>query len=156
MTETRDIVTAERVIPVPPETIFALLADPNRHHEIDGSGTVHEPKALTPARLKLGDQFGMTMKRVVPYSTTNTVVDFDDNRVIAWHTQSTNFMGKIVGGPVWRYELEPVEGGTRVTESWDTSQSRLFRPVLRSNPARKDTRKSMTQTLENIENLLTA
>jgi uncharacterized protein YndB with AHSA1/START domain len=154
MTETRDIVSTERVIPAPPETIFALLADPSRHHEIDGSGTVHETKTDSPPRLKLGDQFGMAMKRGVPYSTTNTVIDFEENRRIAWHTCSANFIGKIVGGPVWRYELEPVDGGTRVIESWDTSQSKLFRPVLRSGPARKDTRKSMTQTLENIEKLL--
>jgi uncharacterized protein YndB with AHSA1/START domain len=156
MTETRDIVTAERVIPAPPDAIFDLLADPSRHHDIDGSGTVHETKTESPTRLKLGAQFGMAMKRGVPYSTTSTVIDLEENRRIAWHTCSTNFIGKIVGGPVWRYELEPVDGGTRVTESWDTAQSRLFRPVLRSGPARKDARKSMTQTLENIEKLLTA
>jgi uncharacterized protein YndB with AHSA1/START domain len=154
MTETRDIVSAERVIHASPEAIFALLADPSRHEEIDGSGAVHEPKQSAQP-VKLGDQFRMSMKRGVTYSTTNTVVDFEANRRIAWHTCSPNLIGKVLGGPVWRYELEPVDGGTRVTESWDTSQTKLLKPLLRAGPARKDTRKSMTQTLDNIEKLLT-
>jgi uncharacterized protein YndB with AHSA1/START domain len=153
MTDNRDTESAERVIAAPPEAIFALLADPSRHHEIDGSGTVHEEKKGTH-ELKLGDQFSMAMKQGVPYSTTNTVIDFEANRRIAWHTCSPNLMGKLFGGPVWRYELEPVEGGTRVTESWDVSTTKLSKPLLRSGPARKHTRKSIEKTLENIEKLL--
>ena len=85
--------------------------------------------------MKLGDQFGMAMKRGVPYSTTNTVIEFEDNRRIAWHTCSPSFIGKILGGPIWRYELEPVDGGTRVRESWDISQTQAAsKPLLRSGP----------------------
>ena len=82
MTESRDVETVERVINATPEAIFALLADPSRHHEIDGSGTVHDAKN-NPERVKLGDEFGMDMKRGIPYSTHNVVVEFDDNRRIA-------------------------------------------------------------------------
>ena len=153
MTDNRDTESVERVIAASPEAIFALLADPSRHHDIDGSGSVQEVKT-SPQRVKLGDQFGMSMRRVVPYSTTNTVIEFADDRRIAWHTCSTGLLGKVVGGPVWRYELEPVEGGTRVRESWDISGSKIFKPVLRLERARQDTRNSMTKTLENIEKLL--
>jgi len=156
MTDPRDVESVERVIPAPPEAIFSLLADPARHHDIDGSGSVNQPKTTSGGRLKLGDQFGMGMKRVVPYSTTNTVIEFEDDRRIAWRTGSTGFMGKVLGGPIWRYELEPADGGTRVRESWDISESRAEKPLLRMGKVRKDTRKSMTQTLENIEKLLTA
>ena len=154
MAENDDSETVERVITAPPEAIFDLLADPSRHRDIDGSGSVHDPKG-TPQRVKLGDQFGMAMKRGVPYSTTNTVVEFEDNRRIAWKTCSPNFVGKVLGGPIWRYELEPVSGGTRVRESWDISESRAEKPLLRIGLVRKDVRKSMTKTLENIERLLT-
>ena len=153
MTENADSESVERVITAPPEAIFALLADPSRHREIDGSGSVHDPKGATP-RVKLGDQFGMAMKRGVPYSTTNTVVEFEDNRRIAWKTCSPNIVGKVLGGPIWRYELEPVSGGTRVRESWDISESRAEKPLLRLGLVRKDVRKSMTKTLDNIEKLL--
>lgn len=153
MTDSRDTESVERVIPAPPEAIFALLADPSRHHEIDGSGSVHEAKG-TPQRVKLGDRFGMAMKRGVPYSTTNTVTEFEDNRRIAWETCSPNFIGKLLGGPTWRYELEPVEGGTRVRESWDISATRAEKPLLRLGLVRRDTRNSMEKTLEKIEKLL--
>ena len=35
-----DVESVERVIAAPPEKIFDLLADPARHHDIDGSGSV--------------------------------------------------------------------------------------------------------------------
>jgi uncharacterized protein YndB with AHSA1/START domain len=153
MTNPRDTETVERVIPAAPETIFALLADPSRHQEIDGSGSVRDPKS-NPHRVKLGDQFGMAMKRGVPYSTTNTVIEFEDNRRIAWKTCSASFVGKFLGGPIWRYELEPVEGGTRVRESWDISEAKGEKPLLSLGLVRKDSRKSMEKTLEKIEKLL--
>jgi hypothetical protein len=63
-------------------------------------------------------------------------------------------VGKVLGGPIWRYELEPVEGGTRVRESWDISEARAEKPLLRMGMVRKDTRRSIERTLENIEKLL--
>jgi uncharacterized protein YndB with AHSA1/START domain len=153
MTENRDIESVERTIPQPAEAIFAFLAAPRRHHEIDGSGTVHEAKS-GPERVKLGDKFTMAMKRGVPYKTHNTVVEFEDNRRIAWQPRATEPFGSIFGGPIWRYELEPVEGGTRVIETWDISTTRLFKPVLRLERARKETRDGMQATLEKIEKLL--
>jgi len=59
-----------------------------------------------------------------------------------------------VGGRIWRYELEPVDGGTLVRESWDISQeSRITKPVVRMGAA--STRKHMAATLERIEELVT-
>ena len=155
MTETRDMESAERVIPAPPEAIFALLADPSRHHDIDGSGTVNEVKS-SPQRVKLGDTFGMSMKqRGISYSTHSTVVEFDDNRRIAWQPRAAGRIGALLGkGPIWRYELEPTSGGTRVRETWDFSPVHLYKPLLRLARARQDTRESMEKTLENIEKLL--
>src|SRR3954454_491421 len=107
MTQSCDVETVERTIPALPEAIFALLADPSRHHDIDGSGTVKDAKN-TPGRVKLGDKVGMAMKRGVPYSTDNVVIEFDDNRRIAWQPSASGAIGTILGpGPIWRYELEP-------------------------------------------------
>jgi len=153
MTDPRDTESAERVIPAPAGEIFALLADPGRHHEIDGSGSVQLPKDGAQ-RVKRGDQFAMLMKRGVPYSTTNTVVEFEDERLIAWKTCSNNAIGRILGGPIWRYELEPVDGGTRVRETWDISEARAEKPLLRLGLVHRDVHKSMERTLENIEKLL--
>ena len=86
MTRSGDVETVERTIRAAPEAIFALLADPSRHHDIDGSGTVREAENA-PERVELGDTFGMGMKRGVPYSTHNVVIEFEDNRRIAWHSR---------------------------------------------------------------------
>ena len=150
--DTENSVSVERVIPAPADQIFALIADPVRHHDIDGSGSVREAKDV-PAQLQLGSKFGMKMKLGIPYSMVSTVIEFEPNRRIAWQTWPPigAFMG---GGRIWRYELEPVDGGTRVRETWDISQEVGVKPLLRNARTHEHTRKAMEQTLENIEKLL--
>jgi hypothetical protein len=59
-----------------------------------------------------------------------------------------------VGGRIWRYELEPQDGGTLVRETWDiTEESAITRPMVKQ--AGKATAKNMAATLERIEQLLT-
>jgi uncharacterized protein YndB with AHSA1/START domain len=146
-------VTVERVIPAPPEAIFALLADPARHPAIDGSGTLRE---ATPsaAKLTLGSKFGMSMRQGVPYKVVNEVVEFEPNRRIAWAPGMEGILGRLSPhGRRWRYELEPVEGGTRVRETWDISRDSLKGFFGRVLP--KKIRRDMEATLERIERLVT-
>ena len=110
-------VSRTKTVAASPELVFALLADPARHHEIDGSGTVLAARADSPERLSLGAKFGMSMKLGVPYKIENTVVAFVENETIGW---------KHFGGHVWRYDLklgtEP--GTTEVIETFDWSTSK--------------------------------
>ena len=148
---TTDVVTVQRTIPAPPEAIFALLADPSRHSEIDGSGTVRGTRGEAQ-RLSLGDRFGMSMRMGLPYGTDNQVVELEEPRVIAWQTRGVGIV-RPFGGRIWRYELEPVEGGTVVRETWDiTHESPLTKPVVRLAGAK--TAKNMEATLERIEKVL--
>lgn len=110
-------VSASTVVAAPAAQVFALLADPHRHHEFDGSGTVRGA-ASGPDRLALGDRFGMGMRQGLPYRTTNVVSEFEPDRHIGWHHGAK---------AVWRYELEPVAGGTRVTETFDYARAPLAR-----------------------------
>ena len=153
MPDPRDSISVERIIPVPPEAIFDVLADPARHPEIDASGSVKAPAAGSPTRLSLGATFQMSMKRGIGYSMVNTVTEFEENQRIAWSPKPASGRGARFVGRIWRYTLEPVDGGTKVTETWDISKEAL-RPVLRYVAA-KDTRKSMEKSLENIEALVT-
>lgn len=150
-----DIETVERVIAAPPEKIFALLADASKHRDFDGSGTVRDAHEGTPQRLGLGTKFGMAMRLGIPYSMVSTVVEYDENRRIAWQPRpSYPIAGKLAGGRIWRYELEPVGQGTRVRESWDISQeAALTKPVVRL--ARAKTRDAMEKTLAKLEELVT-
>lgn len=153
MIEPKDVETVERVIAAPPDVIFAFLVDPRKHREIDGSGTVRDAKG-EPQRLALGRSFGMSMKMGLPYSMVSTVIEYEENRRIAWQTHGPTKIGRFVGGRIWRYELEPVDGGTRVRESWDIRQeSAATRPIVRKGAEK--TRKDMAATLERIDELVT-
>jgi uncharacterized protein YndB with AHSA1/START domain len=146
-------VSVERVVPAPPQEVFALLADPRRHRDIDGSGTLRDT-VDGPPRLFRGAQFGMRMQLGGPYAMTNTVVEFEEGRRIAWQPRPSNRLAALaIGGRIWRYELEPVEGGTRVRETWDVRQERFPLPLL---AARSATRRAMTRTLERLEERLAA
>jgi len=151
MTDPADVVTVERIIPAPPEKIFELLADASRHSEFDGSGTVRGLSQPSD-RLKLGSTFNMKMKMGVPYTMINTVIEFDDGRKIAWQPRPKRM--RSLGGRIWRYELEPVEGGTRVRESWDISHERGMKSLVRKGG--KHTAENMDKTLERIEKIVTS
>jgi len=146
-----DTVSVERVIPAPAEALFEVLADPARHPEIDGSGTVRRLR-WGGGRLRLGSRFGMAMKLGVPYFMENTVVELDPPRLIAWRTTGPTALGRLLGGRVWRYELESTGSGTRVKQTWDISgESPLTKPLVRLAAAR--TAQAMAATLERLEAL---
>jgi len=136
----KKVLSATKVLPATPQQIFDLLADPAQHPTIDGSGSVRKAQSSAPTRLSLGARFGMDMKIGVPYKITNEVVEFDEPKQIGW---------RHFGGHIWRYILEPVDGGTRVTEQfdWNKSKSPL---VLKLQGALNKNQKSMEATLERL------
>jgi hypothetical protein len=136
----KKIVSVTVKVNASPQTIFDLLADPSKHGEIDGSGSIQNAQSSAPQRLALGAKFGMDMKIGVKYKITNEVVEFDEPKRIAW---------RHFGGHVWRYILEPVDGGTMVTEQfdWNTSKSQLMMKVM-NYPAKN--RASIEKTLARL------
>jgi uncharacterized protein YndB with AHSA1/START domain len=116
----RTQVSASAAIAAPPEQLFALLTDPAMHPKIDGTGSVLSVQGGGPERLTLGSQFGMNMKIGAPYKILNTVVEYDQDRLIAWR----HFYGHR-----WRWQFRPLDGGrTEVTETFDWSTTRF--PLL--------------------------
>ncbi len=107
-------VSASRVIAADAQTLFDIVADPTLHHVIDGSGSVQGVRGGS-RKLALGDKFSASMRIGVPYLITNKVVEYTEGRRIAWAH---------IGVWRWRYEFEPVEGGTEVTETFDWSTSK--------------------------------
>ncbi len=145
------IISVSRLIPATAPEIFALLSDASRHSEFDGSDTVKGSKTDGPVPLKMGTKFGMDMKiKFVPYKITNEVVEFEQDRLIAW---------KHFGGHRWRYELTPDAASngasTLVTESFDWSTALVpaayrFLPYMKTHP------ESIRLTLERLEQLFAA
>ena len=138
-------ISVSRVIPAPAQAIFDLLANPSMHPILDGGGTVKAPREGNPERLSLGARFGMDMQLGGPYRISNEVVEFEEGKRIAWCHFAKNR---------WRYELEPVEGGTKVTETFDPSTGRFPVAAIRLLGFYRRNAPAMEKTLENIENYL--
>lgn len=108
--------TAE--VDAPADEVFAFICRPANHPEISGDESVkgerHGPEQLSGE----GDEFGMRMKMYgLPYRITNTVVEFEAGRKVAWCHP---------GKHRWRWEVEALPaGGTKVTETFDMSTSPL-------------------------------
>jgi uncharacterized protein YndB with AHSA1/START domain len=146
------VVSVERVIAAPASALFAVVADATRHPEIDGSGTVVKAKSGATQQLHQGSTFGMSMKMGVPYSMSNTVIEFEQDRRIAWKTVFSGFLGRFIGGRIWRYEFEDTEGGTKVTESWDISHDKQAF-LLKLGKMSEATADAMRKTLERLAKL---
>ncbi len=136
---TRNVSRSVRVA-AQPEEIFELLAHPSGHAALDGSGTVKGGLAPDDERLCLGARFGMRMRMGLPYRITNEVVEFEEGRRIAW---------RHFGGHIWRWELQPVEGGTRVTETFDWGAAKAP-PALELAKIPERNTASIEQTLSNV------
>lgn len=144
MSKQREI-SVSRVIDASPEEVFAVLVDPAGHVAIDGSGMVKGDR-FGEAPLQLGSKFGMKMKQHgIPYRMSNTVVEFEESRLIAWAHFNKHR---------WRYELEPVEGGTKVTETFDWSTA-LVPKFLELMGYPKSNQAAMEATLERLDKHLT-
>lgn len=138
-----DLVQARIVISAPTSRVFALIADPRRHAEFDGSGTVRRTVS-GPERLALGARFGVAMRMGIPYRVTNTVIEFEEGRRIAWRHLARN---------VWRYELVDLgDGRTEVTETADFRPA-IHLPIIRALGAVRGGRIAIAKTLVRLKRL---
>ena len=98
-----------------------------------------------PERLELDSKFRMDMKLGLPYKISSTVREFEENRLIAWAH---------LGKHRWRFELEPVDGGTKVTHTFDWSTAVVPKAIeLAGYPKRHPG--DMEATLEQLAELVT-
>jgi hypothetical protein len=127
------------IVDAQPGEVFALIDNPHRHPELDGSGTVRPSPVWGPERLSLGDKFRVGMKQYgVPYKITSTVTALEPNRLIEWQHPM---------GHRWRWELVATESGTEVTEVFDytTAKSPRMLKIL-GQPAKNAV--GITNTLQ--------
>src|SRR5438128_2114863 len=68
----------------PAAEVFALLADPRRHGELDGSGTVGDTVRVA-GPVREGTKFSVRMHQYgLPYRITSTVTRYEPDRVVEW------------------------------------------------------------------------
>ena len=137
------IKSARIVINAPAEEIFAVLSNPHRHKEIDGSATIQE-NISGPDKLILGSKFGMKMHLGIDYRIRNTVVEYEENKLIAW---------RHLGRWIWRYELMNIgPQQTQVTETFDASRAPLISKAwLSLRKAYPWTQKAVAKTLVQLK-----
>ncbi len=150
------VLTVERTIRAAPEVIFEVLVDPSKHSIIDGSEMLQGATTEATTRLALGTTFGMSMKLGVRYSTVSTVVEFEENRLIAWQTGPKGKLERYVAGRIWRYQLEPYRDGTVVKESWDITTDHQRSLLKLGDIWSGKTRRDMELTLARLDALVMA
>lgn len=105
-------------VAAPVAKLFEQIADPHRHHELDGSGTVRDVDVKGPHRLAEGDTFTVGMTQYgLPYKITSRATAVEENRLVEWQHPL---------GHRWRWELAEVSPGTtKVTETFDYSRAKV-------------------------------
>jgi uncharacterized protein YndB with AHSA1/START domain len=137
---------ARRVlVKAPAAEIFAIVSDPHRHPELDGSGTVRDVDVKGPHHLAVGDKFTVGMKQFgVPYKITSTVTEVQDGKVVEWQHPL---------GHRWRWELTEATPGdpaiTEVTETFDYSTVKVPLMITAFGYVKKNG-DGMTSTLERL------
>jgi hypothetical protein len=103
--------------------LFAIVADPRRHHELDGSGTVGL-NIKAPAKLVPGARFSTKMKMFgVPYRITSVVTALKPDELLEWRHPV---------GHHWRWEFEALTPTTtKVTETFDHSDAGAIKEALK-------------------------
>ena len=107
----------------PAAELFAMVADPRRHHELDGSGTVGN-NVKAPSKLVPGARFTTKMTMFgVPYRITSVVTALKPDELIEWRHPV---------GHHWRWEFAALTPtNTRVTETFDYSDAGPIKEALK-------------------------
>jgi Polyketide cyclase / dehydrase and lipid transport len=110
-------------VAAPAAELFAMAADPRRHSELDGSGTVRD-NIKVPEALVEGSKFSTNMKMYgLPYRITSTVTAFKPNELVEWRHPL---------GHRWRWEFEALSPTTtRVTETFDYRDAGALKKKLK-------------------------
>lgn len=133
-------ISCQVLVPAEASVIFDLVADPHRHPELDGSGTVRARDVKGPDRLYVGGKFGVGMKMYgIPYAITSTCTALEDDHLVEWQHPM---------GHLWRWEFESAGPGmTMVTETFDYSTTKIP-AVIRLTKTDQKNKVGITKTLE--------
>jgi len=113
--------TATRTIDAPAGEIFAILSDPQRHHEIDGSDMVRSDDR-SDRITATGQSFRMNMHhpKAGDYQTDNHVTGFEQGSLLAWQTGAVD---TDPAGWEWVWRLTPLDrDSTEVSVTYDWSK----------------------------------
>jgi uncharacterized protein YndB with AHSA1/START domain len=126
--DTSKKISATKVIDAPADAVFAVLADPNQHTELDGGGMVKGPEGTAGPIGGIGQTFTMNMHQdaLGDYRMINIVTAYVPDARIGWGPSmdpdcdaAKNFEGVDVSGHTYTWDLREAEGRTEVTETYE-------------------------------------
>lgn len=146
-------IEVSRVIAASPEALYDIVSDLPRMGELspENTGGMWVKGASGP---QVGAEFrGTNTHGTKHWATTATVERADRGREFAF---------RVHVGPVkvarWGYQFEPVDGGTKVTETWHDMRNWLAKKAAYVSSGVKDretrNRDTMTVTLGNLAQLV--
>lgn len=130
MSEISPQVSVTRRIPAPVGLVFAVLAEPRRHQQLDGSGMLRGTD-FTGRITEVGQVFVMRMHHgpLGDYEMINHVAELEQDRRIAWEPESGRGHPDVGTdqarwGHRWAFGLTADgESHTVVTHTWDCSRA---------------------------------
>jgi polyketide cyclase/dehydrase/lipid transport protein len=117
-----DRVSVSERVAAPVSRVFAIVSDPARHVDIDGSGMLQAAPDAMPLTA-VGQTFEMDMDRrplgdipnMAEYKVRCTVTQLIPNRLIEWTVQA---IGKPPAGHVYGWQIEPLTDGECLVTSY--------------------------------------
>lgn len=144
------VISESRRIDAPATAIFAVLKDPTRHHQFDGSTMVRDSDA--PPIEAVGDRFIMRMHNdeFGDYQMRSEVIAYVPDHEIAWAPQRHDVVEESWNHR-WGWRLTPDGDATDVVAYFDCTRvpadgQRILRGGEWSRPI-------LRRSLENLENL---
>lgn len=110
-----NVISAQTTVRAAAADIYALVANPARHAELDGGTTVRGLRKGADAEFAVGDTFSQKMFLFVPYTLPMRVTRAKKNEGVTWVHP---------GRHTWSWDLEDHGDGTvTVTETFDARGS---------------------------------
>jgi uncharacterized protein YndB with AHSA1/START domain len=127
--DSADQITVARKIDAPVERVFAMLADPDRHPDFDGSENLRGSQTHS-VLTEVGEVFRMDMRREEfgDYQTDNVVTTYQRDVEIGWSPAPA---GRPPLGHSYTYRLEP-DGDDRTVVTLTYDWSAVSEPRIRT------------------------
>lgn len=147
-----NVIAAETTLRASSADVYALVANPARHAELDGGTTVRGLHEGKDAEMKEGDTFSQNMVMGIPYTLPMKVTRAEKNSAVTWLHP---------GKHTWSWDIIDNEDGTvTVRETFDARGSVIaglpVYKIYHLAGSFKTNRKNIALTLANLHRIFAA
>lgn len=140
----KDVICAETTLRASAADVYALVANPARHAELDGGTTIRSLRKGEDAEFKVGDTFSENMVMGIPYTLTMEVTRAEKNKAVTWLHP---------GKHTWSWDITDNKDGTvTVRETFDARSSPLAK-IYHWDGGFKNNRKNIALSLANLHRI---